>query len=95
MLVVRVRSARHATLALAVLAAARVAPAARADRYSDALAHAGRTAADLSRDAIDHPAEVNPAPARTTRARSSATRARCWARLTTSCWSSARSTAAT
>lgn len=28
------------------------------DRYSEAVAHAGRPAADLKRDAIDHPAEV-------------------------------------
>jgi predicted methyltransferase len=31
---------------------------ASADRYSDAVAHAGRPAADLKRDTIDHPAEV-------------------------------------
>jgi predicted methyltransferase len=31
---------------------------ARADRYSDAVAHAGRPAGDLQRDALDHPAEL-------------------------------------
>jgi predicted methyltransferase len=31
---------------------------ARADVYGDAVAHAGRTPADLTRDALDHPAEV-------------------------------------
>jgi predicted methyltransferase len=45
-------------LALAVLAGAAIAPPARADRYSEAVAHPGRTAADLKRDEIDHPAEV-------------------------------------
>jgi len=45
-------------LALAVLAAATIAPAARADRYADAVVHPGRTAADLKRDEVDHPAEV-------------------------------------
>jgi predicted methyltransferase len=50
--------ARYAALALALIAAAAHAPLARADRYSEAVAHAGRTAADLKRDELDHPAEV-------------------------------------
>jgi predicted methyltransferase len=45
--------------ALALCAAALLASSvARADIYSDAVAHPGRPAADLKRDAIDHPAEV-------------------------------------
>lgn len=43
--------------ALALLCALLAAPA-HADIYGDALAHAGRPAEDLKRDAIDHPAEV-------------------------------------
>ncbi len=43
-----------ATAAFATLAAGE----ARADRYSDAVAHEGRPAVDVQRDAIDHPAEV-------------------------------------
>jgi predicted methyltransferase len=43
-----------ALLALACLAGT----AAHADAYDAAVAHAGRTADDLKRDAIDHPAEV-------------------------------------
>ena len=43
-----------ALLGLTVLAAT----AARADIYDDAVAHAGRPAADLQRDPIDHPAEI-------------------------------------
>jgi predicted methyltransferase len=35
-----------------------VGPAQAADRYDDAVAHAGRSAADLKRDALDHPAEI-------------------------------------
>jgi len=59
MLVLSLRRARRAALALAVLAAVTAAaPAARADRYADAVVHAGRPAADLKRDEIDHPAEV-------------------------------------
>jgi predicted methyltransferase len=46
-------------LAMAALAIAALGPSpARADRYSDAVAHQGRPAADLQRDQIDHPAEV-------------------------------------
>jgi predicted methyltransferase len=45
-------------LALTLLAGVTIASPARADRYSDAVAHPGRTAADLKRDEIDHPAEV-------------------------------------
>jgi predicted methyltransferase len=52
------RFARYAGLALALIAGATYAPFARADRYSEAVAHQGRTAADLKRDEIDHPAEV-------------------------------------
>ena len=52
------RGARPAGLALAVLALTTIVPAAHADRYSEAVVHAGRTAADLKRDEIDHPAEV-------------------------------------
>jgi predicted methyltransferase len=50
---------RHSLLALAVCAAT-AAPVgiARADLYSDAVAHAGRPAGDLKRDEIDHPAQV-------------------------------------
>jgi predicted methyltransferase len=59
MLVLSLRRVRHAALALALVAAATAAaPAARADRYADAVAQAGRPAADLKRDEIDHPAEV-------------------------------------
>jgi len=43
--------------ALALLCALLAAPA-HADIYSEAVAHAGRPAEDLKRDAIDHPAEV-------------------------------------
>jgi len=49
---------RYTALALALIASAAYAPLARADRYSEAVAHAGRTAADLKRDELDHPAEV-------------------------------------
>ena len=46
-------------LAMAALTIAALGPSpARADRYSDAVAHQGRPAADLQRDQIDHPAEV-------------------------------------
>jgi len=46
-------------LATAALSIAALGPSpARADRYSDAVAHAGRPAGDLRRDQIDHPAEV-------------------------------------
>ena len=50
---------RHHLLALAACAAT-AAPigVACADAYSDAVAHPGRPAGDLKRDAIDHPAEV-------------------------------------
>jgi predicted methyltransferase len=58
MLQPRVRG-RHAGIALAVLTlVAFAAETAWADRYSDAVAHKGRPAEDLKRDAIDHPAEV-------------------------------------
>jgi predicted methyltransferase len=52
------RFARYAGLALALITGAAYVPLAHADRYSDAVAHAGRTAADLKRDELDHPAEV-------------------------------------
>jgi predicted methyltransferase len=52
------RLMRYAALTLALLAGAAIAPPALADRYSEAVAHPGRTAADLKRDEIDHPAEV-------------------------------------
>lgn len=44
----------------ALLALACTAPAAGgpSDRYDEAVAHAGRSAADLKRDAIDHPAAI-------------------------------------
>ena len=46
-------------VAVAALMVAALGPSgARADRYSDAVAHQGRPAADLQRDRIDHPAEV-------------------------------------
>jgi predicted methyltransferase len=43
-----------ALLGLAALASGAV----RADIYDDAVAHAGRPAADLTRDPVDHPAEI-------------------------------------
>ncbi|HET9331781.1 MAG TPA: hypothetical protein VFO23_14745, partial [Steroidobacteraceae bacterium] len=43
--------------ALALLCGLLGAPA-YADIYSEAVAHAGRPAADVSRDSLDHPAEV-------------------------------------
>jgi predicted methyltransferase len=49
---------RYAALTVAFLAGAASAPPALADRYSEAVAHVGRTPADLKRDEIDHPAEV-------------------------------------
>jgi predicted methyltransferase len=52
---------RRRTLAACVLLAVPLLLAATAetsDRYSEAVAHPGRSAADLKRDAIDHPAEV-------------------------------------
>src|SRR5215471_5000018 len=46
-------------LAIALLMVAALSPSpARADRYSDAVAHEGRPAGDVQRDRIDHPAEV-------------------------------------
>jgi predicted methyltransferase len=49
----------RASLAMAaLLAVALGAAGARADRYSDAVAHEGRPAGDVQRDQIDHPAEV-------------------------------------
>jgi len=46
-------------LAVAALTVAAFGPSsARADRYSDAVGHAGRPAGDARRDQIDHPAEV-------------------------------------
>ncbi|MGB6603815.1 MAG: methyltransferase domain-containing protein [Steroidobacteraceae bacterium] len=51
--------ARHVRLSMALLGLAALASAgARADIYDDAVAHAGRPAADLKRDPIDHPAEI-------------------------------------
>ena len=48
-----------ALLAVAALTAAALAPdRAQADRYDDAVAHAGRPSGDMRRDQIDHPAEV-------------------------------------
>ncbi len=50
---------RQALIALAALTVATLGPAdAWADRYSDAVAHAGRSTDDVKRDEIDHPAEV-------------------------------------
>jgi len=49
----------QALTVLAALTVAALAPGgARADRYSDAVAHEGRPAVDVQRDQIDHPAEV-------------------------------------
>jgi predicted methyltransferase len=48
----------HRLLACAALAIAVLAGPARADIYNDAVAHPGRSAADLKRDGLDHPAEV-------------------------------------
>ena len=49
---------RQLLLAVALIATTLAAAGARADRYDAAVAHAGRSAADQTRDAIDHPAEV-------------------------------------
>ncbi len=50
---------REALIALAALTVATLGPAAAwADRYSDAVAHAGRPTDDVKRDEVDHPAEV-------------------------------------
>src|ERR1700758_5454385 len=51
--------AHHVLLALTACAVAvLVCPGARADRYSDAVAHPGRPTEDIKRDELDHPAEV-------------------------------------
>ena len=53
------RRFRNAPVALALLGLAVLAStSARADIYDDAVAHAGRPAADLKRDPIDHPAQI-------------------------------------
>jgi predicted methyltransferase len=50
---------RHGLFSLLMAGAAACAAAAgTADRFDAAVAHAGRSAADLKRDAIDHPAQV-------------------------------------
>jgi predicted methyltransferase len=49
---------RNPVAALALAAVALTSTACWADIYDDAVAHAGRPAQDLKRDAIDHPAEV-------------------------------------
>jgi predicted methyltransferase len=49
---------QRALLAVLLLAALQLAGSARADGIDAALAHSGRPAADLKRDALDHPAEV-------------------------------------
>jgi predicted methyltransferase len=50
---------RGALAALALLTVPLLAATAQAgDRYSEAVEHPGRSAADLKRDAIDHPAEI-------------------------------------
>ncbi len=46
----------HALLAIAIVTS--IAGDARADRYDDAVKHAGRSADDLKRDPLDHPAEI-------------------------------------
>lgn len=48
---------RQVILALALITTL-AAAGARADRYDEAVAHPGRSAADQKRDAIDHPAQV-------------------------------------
>jgi predicted methyltransferase len=56
-----VTTAQRIYWAAALLCAAAVAGLGRAqaaDRYDAAVAHAGRSAADLKRDALDHPAEM-------------------------------------
>ena len=58
MFTLRLRLVCRAALTVALLAGAAIAPPALADRYSEAVAHAGRTSADLKRDELDHPAEV-------------------------------------
>jgi predicted methyltransferase len=55
---VHMRSSGTRIVRLLALAVAVAAPAARADLYSDAVAHEGRPAADITRDVTDHPAEV-------------------------------------
>ena len=49
--------ARAGSIFAAIAVTALAAGSAWADRYSDAVAHAGRPAGDIQRDAIDHPAE--------------------------------------
>src|SRR5580658_4038230 len=50
--------ARSASIFAAIAVTALAADSAWADRYSDAVSHAGRPAGDIQRDTIDHPAEV-------------------------------------
>ena len=52
------RNGLVAAILLAALQLSPAAPGARADSIDDALAHPGRPAADLKRDALDHPADV-------------------------------------
>jgi predicted methyltransferase len=47
-----------ALLALLICAAWLLTDTARADEYDAAVSHAGRAAADLKRDALDHPADI-------------------------------------
>jgi predicted methyltransferase len=47
-----------AAVMLCAAGGAGIGSARAADRYDDAVAHAGRSAADLKRDALDHPAEI-------------------------------------
>jgi predicted methyltransferase len=52
------RPGRHSSMLAVAALAVLVCANARADPYSAAVAHPGRSADDIKRDAIDHPAEV-------------------------------------
>ena len=57
--ILRLKTRPCLPLALVLFALVALLPVnARADRYSDAVAHAGRPAVDVQRDETDHPAEV-------------------------------------
>jgi predicted methyltransferase len=47
-----------ASLAAILLSCFTLSTGAAADRYDTALAHPGRSAADLKRDSLDHPAQI-------------------------------------
>jgi predicted methyltransferase len=54
----RTRLFRQASSLLCMLCLYASAPASAADAYDAAVAHAGRSAADMQRDSLDHPAEI-------------------------------------